>query len=456
MRMLTAPRRVREVLPRMPGGARRPLVAVVTAMLLSLCLLASDVDDLDGPGVGGAAGADTDGRAAGPPSTRRPTPAPPAPSPPVSPTRAPVVPGPAPRPDTPDRPDGSEHATTLTVVAAGDLFVPPRLTAQAAADAAAAGRDGHDFTRILAAVRPVVRAADLAICHLEQPLAEPDGPFPDYPFFAAPPQLADAVADLGFDTCSTASNHSLDGGVEGVVRTLDHLDRVGVAHTGTARHPREAATLNVVTVKGVRVAHLSYTFSFNGIPLPEGRPWMANLIDPAAIRAEARRARNAGAEIVIVSMHWGTEYQSAPDIGQLGLARELLAAPEIDLIIGHHAHVVQPLERLGGKWVAYGLGNLTCRFPDGSHERTQDSVLPRFTFTRTASGRWEVTDVEVVAAWMEYTPAARVVNLPRALADRQVRGEQRARYGRALARITAAVTQRGAGDAGLRMVPVSG
>ena len=418
---------------------RRRLATAGLVTLLLLGLAASGA----GPGAGNLLAsrpADGGGPTAGPPASPGP---PPDPSPAL---RA----GPTPRPDV------SVPATTLTVVAAGDLFVPPRLTAQAAADAAAAGRDGHDFTRILAAVRPVVRSADLAICHLEQPLAEPEGPFPDYPYFAAPPQLADTIADLGFDTCSTASNHSLDGGVEGVVRTLDHLDRVGVAHAGTARHPREAATINVVEVRGVRVAHLSYTFSFNGIPLPEGRPWMANLIDRAAILDEARRARNAGAEIVILSMHWGTEYQTAPDIGQLGLARDLLAGPDIDLIIGHHVHVVQPLERLGGKWVAYGLGNLTCRFPDGSHERTQDSVLPRFTFTRTAPGRWEVTDVEVVAAWMEYTPAARVVNLPEALADSEVSGGQRATYERALERITAAVMQRGAGDAGLRMVPLSG
>src|SRR5690606_10270807 len=119
----------------------------------------------------------------------------------------------------------------ITVAAAGDLFVPPRLTAQAAADAADAGREGHDFTAILASIAPVVAAADLAVCHLEQPLAEPAGPFPDYPYFAAPPQLADAIAEAGFDTCSTASNHALDSGMEGIVRTLDHLDRVEVAHT---------------------------------------------------------------------------------------------------------------------------------------------------------------------------------------------------------------------------------
>ena len=341
--------------------------------------------------------------------------------------------------------------TTLTVVAAGDLLVHEQLTAQAAADARANGRPGHDFTEVLAAVAPVISEADLAICHMEQPLAEPEGPFTGYPLFSAPPQLADAAAAAGFDTCSTASNHSLDTGVEGVQRTLDNLDRVGIAHAGTARTEREAATPTILDVRGVTVAHLSYTFSFNGIPLPDGKPWLANHLDPDAILAEARRARAAGAEIVIASLHWGTEYQVAADSGQIGLARQLLAADEIDLIIGHHAHVVQPFEKIGDKWVAYGLGNLITRFPDGSPEHTQDSVVPRFTFTRAGDGTWTVTDVAVVAAFMEYRPAARVVNLPVALADPDLDPQRRERYTRALERITGYVDQRGATAAGLRM-----
>ncbi len=339
------------------------------------------------------------------------------------------------------------------MVAAGDLLVHEALTAQAAADARASGVAGHDFTKVLEAVAPVISSADLAICHMEQPLAKPEGPFTGYPLFSAPPQLADAAAAAGFDTCSTASNHSLDTGVEGVVRTLDNLDRVGIAHAGTARTRQEAATPTILDVRGVKVAHLSYTFSLNGIPLPEDQPWLANLLDRAeTIISEARRARDAGAEIVIASLHWGTEYQVAADEGQLGLARQLLATPEIDLIVGHHAHVVQPFERIGDKWVAYGLGNLTARFPDGSPENTQDSVVPRFTFTRSEDGSWRVTDVEVVPAFMEYRPEARVVNLPVALAQPGLDAERRDRYARALERITGYVDQRGAADSGLTMV----
>ncbi|SCG39905.1 CapA family protein [Micromonospora inositola] len=338
--------------------------------------------------------------------------------------------------------------TKITVVAAGDLLVHPELTAQAGADALVAGRAGHDFTQVLAAVRPVVSRADLAICHMETPLAEPSGPFTGYPVFSVPPELADAAAWAGFDTCSTASNHSLDTGLPGIRRTLDKLDQVGLRHAGTARSAQEAARPNILDVAGVKVAQLSYAFGFNGIPRPEGQDWAANLADRSAILAEARRARNLGAEIVILSMHWGTEYQNKPNDDQLQLARGLLASPDIDLIVGHHVHVVQPFEKIGKKWVAYGMGNLTTY---GSEESTQQAVVPQFTFTRAASGRWEVSDVEVHATWMQYQPAARVVDLASAVNDVRAPEDRRAALARVQEQITRYVDMRGALAAGLQM-----
>ncbi|MCW3841857.1 CapA family protein [Micromonospora yasonensis] len=359
-----------------------------------------------------------------------------------------VTPGPPTAPPVTAPAPGPKNQ--LTVVAAGDLLVHPPLTEQAAADAQAAGRTGHDFTQVLSAIRPRVSAADLAICHMETPLADPQGPFTGWPAFSVPPELADAAAWAGFDTCSTASNHSLDTGMEGISRTLDNLDRVGLRHTGTARSAEEAARTNILDVAGVKVAQLSYALSFNDIPLPEGKRWAANLIDRDAILAAAHRARAAGAEIVILSMHWGTEYQNAPNDDQLDLAQELLASPDIDLIIGHHVHVVQPFEKIGRKWVAYGMGNLTARFDDGSPENTQDAAVPEFTFTRTASGSWEVTAVSVLTTWMEYRPAARVVNLASAAKDPAVSAGQRAHYAEIEKRINGYVGMRGAFEEGLR------
>ncbi|GIJ58561.1 CapA family protein [Virgisporangium aurantiacum] len=337
---------------------------------------------------------------------------------------------------------------TLTVLGSGDVLLHSGLWRQAQRDAAAAGRQGYDFGPLFAAVRPVVAGVDLAICHLETPLGNPGGPFSGYPVFEVPPQVVPALKETGYDACSTASNHSLDRGEAGVRRTLDALDAAGVAHSGTHRSAGEKAAPTIVSANGVRVGLLSYTFSFNGIVRPADKPWLANSLDADAIVAEAARARAAGAEIVITSLHWGTEYQSGANDSQLAVARHLLTSPDIDLVLGHHAHVVQPFERIGDKWVAYGLGNhvSTQRNP----ETTRDGVLARMTFTEVGPKRWRVTAAEAIPTWMSHdTDPARLVLVPAALADPATPPALRDACARSLRRTTTAVTARGAGAQGL-------
>ena len=145
------------------------------------------------------------------------------------------------------------------MVGSGDVLLHDALWTLAQHDAADEGRAGYDFAPLFASVKPVVAGADLAICHMETPLGPPDGPFSNYPIFTVPPQVAPALADLGYDSCSTASNHSLDQGEAGVVRTLDALDAAGIRHAGTARSADEAASPTLLPANGVVVAHLSYT-----------------------------------------------------------------------------------------------------------------------------------------------------------------------------------------------------
>jgi poly-gamma-glutamate synthesis protein (capsule biosynthesis protein) len=327
------------------------------------------------------------------------------------------------------------------------VLIHPPLTAQAAADARAAGVPGYDFRPLFAGVRPVISGADLAICHLEVPLGPPQGPFRGYPTFEAPPQVAAALEATGYDTCSTASNHTLDRGAAGVGRTLDALDAAGVRHAGSARSAREAAAPTVLAVPGARVAQLSYTFGFNGLSVPAGRPWLSNRIDQARILAAARRARAAGADVVVLSLHWGTEFEHRPTAEQRSLARRLLGSPDVDLIVGHHAHVTQPFEKIGGEWVAYGLGNHVARHarPRGS---TEQGLIARFTFTERA-GRWSVGKAEYIPAYVDLGPPIRLVNLAAKLADPALDPGRRARYEKARDEITAVVSSRGAAEAGL-------
>ncbi|WP_443055027.1 CapA family protein [Streptomyces sp. NBC_00691] len=239
----------------------------------------------------------------------------------------------------------------------------PELVQQAAKDAKKTGKGsaGLDFGPLMAGVRPVISKADLAICHMETPVGTPRGPFEGYPEFRVPPQILTTLKDVGYDTCSTASNHTYDHGLEAVRRTLDAMDEVGLGHAGSARTPAEAEKTNIRDVKGVKVAHLAYSWESFLNPTPQKERWAFNRIGTAEIKKAEARARQQGAEVVILSLHWGLEDYNEPSAPQLQLAERITKETGIDLVIGHHAHVVQPIQKLNGTWVAYSLGNLVAR-----------------------------------------------------------------------------------------------
>ncbi|GGL65249.1 lipoprotein [Streptomyces fumigatiscleroticus] len=299
----------------------------------------------------------------------------------------------------------------FTLVASGAV-VPARAPADRAGSDA--GGTGPGLRPMLAEIRPVVSGADLALCHLETA----DGADGDS-------EPARALAATGYDGCSTASAHSLAGGADGIRRTLDALDRAGVRHAGSARTEGEARTVTVLRAGAAQVAHLAYTQGTDSPPPPE-QPWAVGLIDEGGILADARAARRAGADVVVVSLHWGPEWRDRPDARQLALARRLTAAragggAAVDLILGTRAHVPQAYEKVNGAWVVYGTGDQIAGEAvnqDGAVDpRGNQSTLGRFTFAPPArpGGRWRVTKAEFVPQLFD-VDAGRVVNLNRALA----------------------------------------
>ena len=326
---------------------------------------------------------------------------------------------------------------SFTLVATGDVLVHQdrALTTGARQD------DGsYDFSAVLAPVAPLIGAADLAICHLETPVAPEGGPYRGYPSFAVQPEIVEALAGAGSDLCSTASNHSLDDGTDGLVRTLDVLDAAGIAHTGTYRSEAESLQPRIVDVGGVRVGHVAATFGLNGVPLPAEREWsvdVAPVPDVDGMLDAAARARAAGAEVVVASLHCCVEYEHDPTDAQVAAVHALLASPDIDLVLGHHAHVVQPFEQIAGEWAAYGLGNHLAEHATRGYP-TEDSVMARFTFTRGDDGRFTVTRAEAVPLRIELgEDAVRVVQ-----ADPET-----------FARVAEVLDRRGAIAAGLAIVP---
>ena len=330
-----------------------------------------------------------------------------------SPTATLSNPTPSPTPSGPStaQPPSNPRRTSVTVVMNGDLLWHNTLWYGAKEDALRRGQGGYDFAPLLAGMKPVIASADLAICHEEVPLARPGGPYRNFPLFAAPPQVVGAISATGYDICTTASNHAVDQGFAGLKRTLDELDRAKISHVGTARSKSEAQRPTIFTTRqGVKIAIVAATFSLNGLPMPQGKPWAVQRMSAKNLIGQAQRARAAGADIVIAAVHLGTEYSTRENAQQVTLARALTASPDVDLVFMHHSHVVQPWTKVNKKWVLYGVGNTVAQHatnvPQG-HE----GVTGRFTFTRIGDGRFTVSKAEYIPTLVTRYRAGRPARL---------------------------------------------
>lgn len=369
-------------------------------------------------------------------------------------------PGTDPAPDDPD-PRG------FTIAASGDLLIHGGVRDQAADNGRSTGEE-FDFRPMFDHVRPVISGADLAICHLEVPLSADNTGLSGYPLFSAPRELAPAIAHAGFDVCSTASNHSMDQGGDGAVATLDLLDDAGVGHAGMARTEDEATAPRITTVEGVEVAHLSYTYGLNGMPLPEGQPWMVDLIDEDRIHDDVQRARDAGAEFVVASMHWGAEYRQAPSEQQRRLAEVMLGDGGVDLVLGHHAHVVQPITTIEGRYAVYGMGNFLSNqsagcCPAGAQDGviviievekapvegfSADEASAEDVRTAEADRELRVTRVSYVPTWVDRDDFT-IVDVGAALGDPELPDARRETLTTSWDRTVDAITAEGADDLGV-------
>lgn len=294
-------------------------------------------------------------------------------------------------------------ADQFTVSVSGDILIHERV-----ADAATTA-DGYDFASLFAPVQNLIASRDFAICHLEVPISSTNTDLAyTQGVFRAPSELADAIKGAGFDSCSVASNHAWDSGEASVISTIEQFTRVGLAHVGVANSPAEAAKNWQFDVLGNTIGHLSYTYGLNGREPGEVPVHRVAQIDEAKILADAAAQRAAGSEFTIVSMHWGTEFQNEPNEQQATLAPRLISSPDIDLLIGHHAHVPQRVAQIDGKFIIYGLGNLLSNQGQGVPEcpnlctlDSQDGVLLDIAVERGADGTLSATGVTANPTWVD-------------------------------------------------------
>ncbi|MCI1675984.1 MAG: CapA family protein [Ancrocorticia sp.] len=304
-------------------------------------------------------------------------------------------------------PSPTATASTITIVGSGDIL--PHLSVNDSAWDSQSGT--FDYAALLAGVQPWISGADLALCAMEVPIA-PAGEEPsNYPLFGARAELAASIKEVGWDGCHTATNHSMDRGFAGITATLDAFDSVGLGHAGTARTQQESDAVQYYTLetggRDVVIAHLSATTLTNGLLIPEDHPYSWNVVGALGKRSiddlivDAARARANGADLVVLSMHWGTEYVSTPTAEQRTLGEQLAASKQFDLVFGTHSHVPEPVEKLEGgpddrgMWVVWSMGNLISgQQTRNAGYKVMAGILATATVEVPASGPAHVSDLE--------------------------------------------------------------
>ncbi|MCM1152159.1 MAG: CapA family protein [Muribaculum sp.] len=308
------------------------------------------------------------------------------------------------------------------------VFVGDAMQHQAQLDQAKLiGGNHYDYTDCFKYIAPSIVEADYAVCNLEVPL----GGGPDYsgfPCFSAPDSYAVALKDAGFDMMLTANNHCLDRGDKGARRTLAALDSLKLDHVGTYHDAAQRRSMVpfVKDINGIKVGFLNYTYGTNGIEPRDGIE--VALIDKARMAEEIKNTKEAGAEILCVAVHWGIEYVLRENAGQRNIA-EFLKDQGVDLIIGGHPHVIQPMEVVHNDQedkdvlIVYSLGNFISNMKTGD---TRGGAMVRVRLERDADGkaRFKHANYDTFYAAKPTGPKSNFMVVPSWMPDKIPAGER--------------------------------
>ncbi len=271
-----------------------------------------------------------------------------------------------------------------TLVFAGDA-----MQHQAQIDAARRSDGSYDYSNCFTAIKPYISQADYSVVNLETPIA--DSKYSGYPCFNAPQSYVDALANAGFDLFLTANNHTLDRRDNGLRQTIKHLEERHLDHIGTYLNQanRKRAIPFIKDVNSFKIGFLNYTYGTNGFKVSTDA--VVDYIDRKQIASDIKATRDAGAEIVVVCMHWGDEYRLLPNATQKSLA-DFLIEQDVDMIIGGHPHVIQPAKIVKNKkgrnvLLVYSLGNFISNM---TVNKCRGGMLIKTKLVRNGDGKAQI------------------------------------------------------------------
>lgn len=234
----------------------------------------------------------------------------------------------------------------LTLLAVGDNLIHSQVIESGLKE------DGtYNYDHLYSRLKPEIEAADIAVINQETILGGKEFPYTGYPIFNSPTQIGDAIVEAGFDVVLHASNHTLDKGYHGVLNTFEYWSKhPQITVLGINKSQEDQDTIKILEKNGIKVAMLNYTYGLNGFTMPKDKPYLVNMLDKSKMKKDIRMAKEQ-ADFVIVFPHWGTEYVYEPDTKQKELAH-FFAEEGVDLVIGTHPHVLEPVE-----WVISDSGH---------------------------------------------------------------------------------------------------
>jgi poly-gamma-glutamate capsule biosynthesis protein CapA/YwtB (metallophosphatase superfamily) len=242
----------------------------------------------------------------------------------------------------------------IHLVAAGDLLIH-----DAVIESAQNGPGGsYDFNPMFCYIRDIVKKADIAICNLETTVSGRQHGYHGYPEFNAPEEILDAAQECGFTVISTANNHSVDYGENGILATLQAIRKRGLYGIGTSGSPDPNERNLVLESGGIKIGFNTYTYGTNEHYVPADKPWLINMIDFDLIKRDIENMKQRGADLIALGLHAGEEYLTMPDKDQISYVNKMRGLGA-DIILGSHPHIVQPAiqDPEGNFFIISSIGN---------------------------------------------------------------------------------------------------
>ena len=255
---------------------------------------------------------------------------------------------------------------SLSIVMVGDNLIHDKIYNEAKT------KDSYDFTKMYSLIKEKEKKYDLAYYNQETILGGSEIGLSSYPAFNSPYEVGDAMIDAGFNLISLATNHTLDRGEKAIINSRNYWNKQkDVLAVGSYSSEEEKKEIHILTKNNITYTLLNYTYGTNGIAVPQGKEYLVNIwpvtgTNPDTdkpyqdykkkIKEDINKVRDK-VDVLMVAMHWGTEYEYEPNKYQKDMA-EYLSNLGVNIIIGTHPHVIQPITWINNTLVIYSLGNL--------------------------------------------------------------------------------------------------